>query len=165
MPIHGEWRHLRANADLAIRTGVDPGRAIIAEDGSVIDLVGGRATITGTVPAGLVYVDAMTVGGATEDSLKVRRNLAEEGVVTIVAIVDRVTGKLTEKPDFLAHGFEQDHSTFETAVPVIQKVLTTATKEGTDPEQIEALISQAVATWAFRKYRRSPLIIPVIIDA
>ena len=165
MPIHGEWRHLRANADLAIRTGVDPGRAIIAEDGSVIDLVGGRATITGTVPAGLVYVDAMTVGGATEDSLKVRRNLAEEGVVTIVAIVDRVTGKLTEKPDFLAHGFEQDDSTFETAVPVIQKVLTTATKEGTDPEQIEALISQAVATWAFRKYRRSPLIIPVIIDA
>jgi ribonuclease J len=82
-----------------------------------------------------------------------------------VAIVDHVSGKLTEKPDFLAHGFEQDDSTFETAVPVIQKVLTTATKEGTDPEQIEALISQAVATWAFRKYRRSPLIIPVIIDA
>jgi len=165
MPIHGEWRHLRANADLAIRTGVDPGRAIIAEDGSVIDLVGGRATITGTVPAGLVYVDAMTVGGATEDSLRVRRNLAEEGVVTIVAIVDHATGKLTEKPDFLAHGFEQDASTFETAIPVIQKVLTQATKDGTDPEQTEALISQAVATWAFRKYRRRPLIIPVIIDA
>jgi ribonuclease J len=165
MPIHGEWRHLRANADLAIRTGVHADRAIIAEDGSVIDLVGGRATITGTVPAGLVYVDAMTVGGATEDSLKVRRTLAQEGVVTIVAIVDHATGKLTEKPDFLAHGFEQDVSTFETAVPVIQKVLTQATKDGTDPEQIEALISQAVAAWAFRKYRRRPLIIPVIIDA
>jgi ribonuclease J len=165
MPIHGEWRHLRANADLAIRTGVGPDRAIIAEDGSVIDLVGGRATITGTVPAGLVYVDAMTVGGATEDSLKVRRTMAQEGVLTIVAIVEPATGKLTERPDFLAHGFEQDDSTFDTAVPVIQKVLTTATKEGTDPEQIEALISHAVGTWAFRKYRRSPLIIPVIIDA
>ncbi len=165
MPIHGEWRHLRANADLAIRTGVDPDRAIIAEDGSVIDLVNGRATITGTVPAGLVYVDAMTVGGATEDSLKVRRNLAEEGVVTIVAIVDAATGKLTERPDFLAHGFEQDDSTFDTAVPVIQKVLTAATKDGTSPEQIEALIRAAMATWAFRKYRRSTLIIPVIIDA
>ena len=165
MPIHGEWRHLRANADLAIRTGVDPERAIIAEDGSVIDLVNGRATITGTVPAGLVYVDAMTVGGATEQSLKVRRNLAEEGVVTIVAIVDAATGKLTEKPDFLAHGFEQNDSTFDTAVPVIQKVLTTATKDGTSPAQIEALIRAAVSTWAFRKYRRSPLIIPVIIDA
>jgi Predicted hydrolase of the metallo-beta-lactamase superfamily len=165
LPIHGEWRHLRANADLAIRTGVDPGRAIIAEDGSVIDLVNGRASITGNVPAGLVFVDAMTVGGATEHSLKVRRNLAEEGVLTIVAIVEADTGKLSEKPDFLAHGFEQDDSTFETAVPVIQKVLTRATKEGMDPEQVEALISQAVSTWAFRKYRRSPLIIPIIIDA
>jgi ribonuclease J len=82
-----------------------------------------------------------------------------------VAIVEPATGRLTERPDFLAHGFEQDDSTFDTAVPVIQKVLTTATKEGTDPEQIEALISHAVGTWAFRKYRRSPLIIPVIIDA
>ena len=165
MPVHGEWRHLRANADLAIRTGVDPDRVIIAEDGSVIDLVKGRASITGNVPAHLVYVDAMTVGGATEDSLKVRRNLAEEGVVTIVAIVDPSTGKLTERPDFLAHGFEQDDSTFDSAVPVIQKVLTMASKEGIDPEQVEALISQAMSTWAQRRYRRSPLIIPVIIDA
>jgi ribonuclease J len=165
LPVHGEWRHLRANADLAIRTGVAPDRAIIAEDGSVIDLVDGRASITGNVPAGLVFVDAMKVGGATEHTLTVRRNLAEEGVVTIVAIMDPDTGKLAERPDFLAHGFEHDETTFDSAVPVIQKVLTKATKEGIDAEQIEELIGQAVATWAHRHYRRSPLIIPVIIDA
>jgi len=165
IPVHGEWRHLRANADIAIRTGVDPDRVIIAEDGSVIDLINGRASITGNVPAHLVFVDAMTVGGATEQSLKVRRNLAEEGVVTIVAIVNPDTGKLVEKPDFLAHGFVHDDLTFDTAVPVIRKVLTKAAKEGLDPEQTEALISKAVATWAHRTYRRSPLIIPVIIDA
>ena len=50
MPVHGEWRHLRSNADIAIRTGVDPDRIIIAEDGSVIDLVKGRATVTGNSP-------------------------------------------------------------------------------------------------------------------
>jgi len=165
LPVHGEWRHLRANADLAIRTGVHPDRVIIAEDGSVIDLVKGRATITGKVPAHLVYVDGMTVGGATEHSLKVRRNMAEEGVVTIVAIVNPDTGKMVEKPDFLAHGFEQEDSTFDAAVPVIQRVLTKASKEGIDIEQTEEMISQAVATWAHRTYRRSPLIIPVIIDA
>jgi ribonuclease J len=165
LPVHGEWRHLRANADIAIRTGLAPERTIIAQDGTVIDLINGKATITGTVPAHLVYVDAMTVGGATEDSLKVRRNLAEEGVVTIVAIINPDTGKLTETPDFLAHGFEHDQTSFETAIPVIQKVLTKATKERIDPQQVEELISQAVATWAYRKYRRSPLIIPVIIDA
>ena len=165
MPVHGEWRHLRANADLAIRTGVHPDRVIIAEDGSVIDLVKGRASIIGKVPARLVFVDGMTVGGATEHSLKVRRNMAEEGVVTIVAIVNPETGKMVEKPDFLAHGFEQEDSTFDNAVPVIQKVLTKASKEDIDIEQTEEMISQAVATWAYRTYRRSPLIIPVIIDA
>jgi len=165
LPVHGEWRHLRANADIAIRTGVDPKNVIIGEDGSVIDLVKGRATLVGTVPARLVFVDAMKVGGATEHSLTVRRNLAEEGVVTIVAIVNPDTGKMVEKPDFLAHGFEHDDATFDTAVPVIQRALTKASKEGIDIEQTEELISQAVATWAHRTYRRSPLIIPVIIDA
>jgi ribonuclease J len=72
---------------------------------------------------------------------------------------------MVEKPDFLAHGFEQEDSTFDTAVPVIQRVLTKASKEGIDIEQTEELVSQAVATWAHRTYRRSPLIIPVIIDA
>ncbi|MBC7559475.1 MAG: ribonuclease J [Dermatophilaceae bacterium] len=165
LPVHGEWRHLRANADIAIRTGVDPKSVIIGEDGMVIDLVKGHASVAGNVPARLVFVDAMKVGGATEHSLTVRRNLAEEGVVTIVAIVNPDTGKMVEKPDFLAHGFEHDDATFDTAVPVIQRALTKASKEGIDIEQTEELISQAVATWAHRTYRRSPLIIPVIIDA
>jgi ribonuclease J len=165
LPVHGEWRHLRANADLAIRTGVHPDRAIIAEDGSVIDLVDGIAKVTGKVPASLVYVDAATVGGATEESLTVRRNLAEEGVVTIVALADPDTGKLTEKPDFLAHGFEYDVSAFDSAVPVIQQVLTKASKEDFDVDQTEEMIRDAVSTWAHRKYRRSPLIIPVVVDA
>jgi ribonuclease J len=72
---------------------------------------------------------------------------------------------MAEKPDFLAHGFEQDDSTFETAVPVLQKVLTKASKEGIDVKQTEELITQALATWARRKHRRNPLFIPVIIDA
>ena len=66
MPVHGEWRHLRANADLAIGTGIDPANVVIAEDGVVVDLVKGRARITGKVPAGYVYVDAPTVGGPTD---------------------------------------------------------------------------------------------------
>jgi ribonuclease J len=166
LPVHGEWRHLRANADIAIRTGVDPERVLIAQDGSVIDLVNGRATITGTVPAGMVYVDGMTVGGATEEHLHVRRTLAEEGVLTIICIVDPATGKLTEPPDYLAHGFDQDAMGFDDATPAIQKALTKASREGIDDlEQIEELVRAAASTWAHRKHRRSPLIIPVIIDA
>jgi ribonuclease J len=166
LPVHGEWRHLRANADIAIRTGVDAKRALIGHDGAVIDLVDGQASITGTVPAGLVYVDAMTVGGATEESLHVRRTLAEEGVITIVCIVDPDTGKLTEEPDYLAHGFEHEPGDFAKATPAIQKALTTATKEGIeDIEQVEELVRRAMSTWVHRQARRSPLIIPVIVDA
>jgi ribonuclease J len=166
LPVHGEWRHLRANADIAIRTGVESKRVLIAHDGSVIDLVDGRASITGTVPAGLVYVDAMTVGGATEETLHVRRTLAEEGVVTIVCIVDPDTGKLQEDPDYLAHGFPPEVMDFSAATPAIQAALTKAARDGLeDLDQIEELVRRAASTWAHRTHRRSPLIIPVIVDA
>jgi ribonuclease J len=166
LPVHGEWRHLRANADLAIRTGVDPKRVLIAEDGAVVDLVDGRASITGRVPASNVYVDGSTVGGATEASLTDRRTLAQEGVITVVAIIDGDSGLLAEPPDFLARGFVHEAASFDAAVPLIEKELARAAEEGiTDGVQLEALIARAVATWAHRSHRRSPMIIPVVIDA
>jgi ribonuclease J len=166
LPVHGEWRHLRANADIAIRTGVDPDRVLIGQDGAVVDLVKGRARIVGTVPAGLVFVDGASVGTATEETLHIRRTLAEEGVLTIVCIVDPETGELTEDPDYLAHGFVPDAVDFSGATTVIQKALTKATRDGIeDIEQIEDLVRRAASTWAHREHRRSPLIIPVIVDA
>jgi ribonuclease J len=166
LPVHGEWRHLRANADIAIRTGVDPSRALIAEDGSVIDLVRGRVSITGKVPAGMVYVDGASVGGATEETLHIRRTLAEEGVLTIVCIVDPDTGSLTEPPDYLVHGLAPDIADFTGATAAIQQALTKASQDGIeDLEQIEDLVRKAASNWVHRKHRRSPLIIPVIIDA
>ncbi len=166
LPVHGEWRHLRANADIAIRTGVDADKALIAEDGSVIDLVGGRVRITGKVQAGMVYVDGGRVGGATEETLHIRRTLAEEGVVTIVAIVDPDTGKLTEDPDYMVHGLATDTIDFTDATAAIQQALTKASNDGVeDLDQIEELVRKAASTWVHRKHRRSPLIIPVIVDA
>ncbi|MFZ1285556.1 MAG: ribonuclease J [Candidatus Phosphoribacter sp.] len=166
LPVHGEWRHLRANADIAIRTGVAADRVLIAQDGSVIDLVDGRAKIIGTVPAGLVYVDGADVGGATEETLHVRRTLAEEGVLTIVCIIDTETGKLTEQPDYLAHGFPPEMMDFSDATPAIQGALTKAFRDGIeDLDQIEDLVRRAASQWAHRKHRRSPLVIPIIVDA
>jgi ribonuclease J len=166
MPVHGEFRHLKANGALATSTGVPADRVIIAEDGVVVDLDKGRAKITGKVDAGYVYVDAMTVGGVTEASLKDRRALAEEGVVTVVLIVDAHTGKLAEPPDFLARGFVHDDTTFKAVVPVIEDTLARAAKEGIgDARQLEELIGRAVGNWTFRTWRRRPVVIPVVIDA
>ncbi len=166
MPIHGEWRHLHANAALAIKTGVDPKNVVLAEDGVVVDLIDGHAKITGKVPAGNVYVDAQTVGGATEATLRDRRTLAEEGVVTVLAIVDADTGKLAEPPDFLIRGFVHDEVAFESAVPVVEKTLAHAAQEGIgDSHQLEQMLTRDVGRWAHKKFRRSPLIITIVIDA
>ena len=108
----------------------------------------------------------MTVGGATEASLKDRRTLAEEGFITIVALVDADTGRLTEPPDFLARGFVHDETTFDAVVPLIEKALDKAAQEGIgEPHQLEQLIHRTVSRWARDTYRRTPIILPIIIDA
>ena len=166
MPVHGEWRHLKANADLAISTGVPADHVVIAEDGVVVDLVNGHAKITGKVAAGNIYVDAQTVGGVTEAHLKDRRTLAEEGVVTVLAIVDADSGKLADPPDFLVRGFVHEPNAFDAAIKVIEKTLEHAAREGIgDPHQLEQMIGRDVGRWSSRTFRRSPLIIPIVIDA
>ncbi|MFA6575910.1 MAG: ribonuclease J, partial [Nocardioides sp.] len=166
MPVHGEYRHLRANADLAIATGMDPKNVVLAEDGVVVDLHQGKATITGKVQAGNIYVDAQTVGGVTEATLKDRRTLAEEGVVTLLAIVDADTGKLADPPDFLVRGFIHEPTAFDPAVQVIEKTLAHAAREGIgDARQLEQMLARDVGRWAHKTFRRTPLIIPIVIDA
>ncbi|MEV7430801.1 MULTISPECIES: ribonuclease J [unclassified Nocardioides] len=166
MPVHGEWRHLKANASLAIDTGVPEDHVVLAEDGVVVDLVKGHAKVVGKVRAGNVYVDAQTVGGATEATLKDRRTLAEEGVVTVLVIVDADTGGLADPPDFSVRGFVHEPKAFDPAVQVIEKTLARAAAEGIgDPQQLEQLLSREVGRWAHRTFRRSPLIIPLVIDA
>jgi ribonuclease J len=166
MPVHGEWRHLQANAGIAIRTGIPAANVHIAEDGVVVDLVNGRAAITGKVPAGYVYVEGSTVGDITEASLKDRRSLASEGVITVIALIDADTGKLAEKPDFIARGFTHEQRTFDPVVPLLEKALAKAAGEGIgDVRQLEQIITKTVSRWAHSDGRRSPLIIPVVIDA
>jgi ribonuclease J len=166
LPVHGEWRHLVANAALAIRTGVPAENVIIAEDGVVVDMIKGKSRVTGKVPAGYVYVDGTTVGGATEASLKDRRTLAQEGVITIVAIVDADTGGLVEPPDFLVRGFVHGEVDFDIVVPLIEKALAHAASEGIgDAHQLEQTIKRTVSRWIQKAHRRTPMIIPVVIDA
>ena len=128
----------------------------------------GTAKITGKVPAGYVYVDGTTVGGATEASLKDRRTLAEEGVITVVAIVDADTGKLAEPPDFLARGFVHDEHDLRRRRARHRE----GAGQGRAAEGIgDAAPARAAAAprrrplGAAEVYRRSPLIIPVVIDA
>ncbi|GGM89571.1 ribonuclease J [Lentzea pudingi] len=166
LPMHGEARHLRANAELAVKTGVDRDQVLVAANGHVIDLHEGRASVTGQVEIHNIYVDGQTVGGVTEDSLAQRRTLGEEGMITVVAIIDTDTGRLDDTPDFIAHGFEHDASTFLPVIPAIEKALAGAAERSTtDVAEFERLIGQQVQMWAQRTYRRRPVVIPVVIEA
>jgi ribonuclease J len=166
LPVHGEARHLRANAGLAVSTGVDHGRVLVAANGDTIDLAGGRAAITGRVDVRNVYVDGDTVGRVTEASLAERRALGEEGVLTVIALIDAGTGQLTEEPDILARGFEHDATTFESLTPVIEKALSQAAEHGiTATSRLEQVIARETQAWARKTFGRQPVVIPVIIDA
>jgi ribonuclease J len=166
MPVHGEWRHLKANAELAIRTGIDAERVLIVEDGVVVDLVDGRATVTGRVPAPYVYVDGMSVGKASAEAMEDRRRLAEDGTITILGILDTATGLLTEPIDFFARGFVQDGDWIRDASKVIDDAMDAANKNKIlTGQQLEDLLTRTISRWSQRRYRRSPVITSIVIDA
>ncbi|HYB87088.1 MAG TPA: ribonuclease J [Streptosporangiaceae bacterium] len=164
MPVHGEWRHLRAHARLAALTGVPDERIAVAEDGVVVDLVNGQASITGAVPCGYVYVDGLSVGEVTETSLKDRRILGDEGFISIVIVVDSTTGKLTAGPEIHARGSGIDDAAFSEVTPRIDEALAKAAADGiNDAYQLGQLVRRTVGRWVNENYRRRPMIIPVVI--
>ena len=166
MPVHGESKHLHANAELAIRTGVPAENVLVVKDGTTVDLVDGKARVSGQVEAGLVYVDGNTVGKVTEETLVERRLLQEGGAVTVVAIVDPDTNQLAEPLEFITKGFIQDSKTFKGAAEKVKAALAKPEARNLDDvEKVEKLIGDAVARHLDSVYRRAPLITVVVIDA
>jgi ribonuclease J len=166
MPIHGEIRHLHANADLAILSGVPRDRVMIAEDGVVVDLVDGKASVAGAVPCGYVYVDGSSVGDLTDADLKDRRILGEEGFISIFVAVDSASGKVVVGPEIHARGVAEDESVFDTIRPQIADALAEAGRAGIgDTHQLQQVIRRVVGRWASNKLRRRPMIIPVVVEA
>jgi len=166
LPIHGEIRHMRANAELARQTGVPSDQIVIAEDGVVVDLIDGRASVAGKVDCGYVFVDGSTVGDVTESSLKDRRILGEEGFISVVVVIDSVTGKVSGGPEIHARGFLEDDSVFDQVVPEVTEALDRAVADGVDDSyQLQQTIRRVVGRWVSNTHRRRPMIIPVVIEA
>ncbi|WP_261574841.1 ribonuclease J [Frankia gtarii] len=165
MPVHGEWRHLRAHAKLAEATGVPADHVVLAEDGMVIDLLDGRARITGAVPCGFVYVDGAAVGDVGEPSLKDRRILGEEGFITITVVVDAAAGKVVVGPDLSARGFTDSPATFDSVARLVSDGLADAMRGGmNDTAALQQLVRRTVGRWVNEHYRRRPMIIPVVLE-
>lgn len=164
MPVHGEIRHLIANGALAVKTGVPPERVMIAEDGVVVDLKDGKASIVGAVPCEYVYVDGSSVGKLTDDELRDRRVLGEEGFISVFAVVDRDTNSIVAGPIVKARGVAEDDSVFEGIVGQLRDALTIALGEGADDHQLRQTMRRNVGRFASNRLRRRPMILPVVVS-
>jgi len=166
LPVHGEYRHLIANAKLAQDTGIDAERSIIASNGTVIDLKDGDARVVGQLDLGFVYVDGSTVGAITDADLKDRRILAEEGFVSVIVVVDAATGRIISGPEIHARGIAEDDSVFDDVTPKIIAALKEASGNGVrDTHALSQVIRRTIGRWVNQKLRRRPMIVPLVIEA
>lgn len=166
LPVHGEYRHLMANARLAQDTGIEPERTILAENGTVIDLKDGDARVVGQLDLGFVYVDGSTVGEITDADLKDRRILGEEGFISVIVVVDASTGKVISGPEIHARGFAEDDAVFDDVKPKIAAALSEAAKSGVrDQHALSQVVRRTIGRWVNQSLRRRPMIVPLVIEA
>ena len=164
MPVHGEWRHLRANAALAVSTGVDENHVVIAEDGVVVDMIDGKAAVSGRVVVGHVYVDGLSVGDVGESTLSDRLVLGEGGFISISVAIDSNTGRAVSPPTVSGRGFSDDPKALDQAVALVEMELSRTEAEGiTDTHRIAQAVRRVVGRWVAETYRRRPMIVPTII--
>jgi ribonuclease J len=165
MPVHGEWRHLRAHAAIARSTGIPDERIVLAPDGTVVDLVDGLARIVGTIPVGYVYVDGLAVGDIGDAALKDRRILGDEGFISILVAVDVEAGKVVFGPEITARGFTDDPSALDPIRAELISVVESSVADGmTDTDALAHIVRRTVGRWVDKTYRRRPMLIPMVVE-
>lgn len=170
MPVHGEWRHLRANGALAQSTGVPQERVVLVENGVAVDLKDSVAKVVGRVPVGHVYVDGLSVGDVGESTLSERLILGEGGFIAINVVVDSATGVAVSPPALLGKGFSDDPKALAEAEElVVAELVRLAGDRGpnaksttVDTHQIAQAVRRTVGRWVSETYRRRPMIVPTV---
>src|SRR5690606_20043013 len=166
VPVHGEYRHLTASAQLAQQTGVPEANTFIAENGTSIDLKDGEAWVSGQLDLGFVYVDGSSVGAITDADLKDRRVLGEEGFVSVIVVVDSKTGRIITGPEIHARGFAEDDTVFDKIKPKIVAALEEAAEKGVrDNHALSQTVRRTIGRWVGQRLRRRPMIVPLVIEA
>lgn len=165
MPVHGEWRHLRANRDLAISTGVNPDNVPLAQNGVVVDLVDGRASVVGQIPVGNLYVDGTTMGDVGEEVLEDRTTMAEGGLISVTVVIDNRSGRPLEDPQVQAKGFSDASRDMMSEVrELVDNVMLDLAGQGeNDPYRMAQAIRRKVAKFVKDKWKREPLVVPTVV--
>ena len=164
MPVHGTWRHLRANAKLAARSGVPKESIMLAENGVSVDLVAGKATIAGAVPVGKMFIDGLVAGDVGDATLGERLTLSS-GFIAVTVVMHRGTGKVAAPPHLHSRGFSEDPKALEPAALRVERELESlAAERVTDSVRIAQAVRRAVGKWVGETYRRQPMIVPTVLE-
>jgi ribonuclease J len=164
MPVHGTWRMLRANAALAVRSGVSPESIVIAENGVSVDLVARKASIAGAVPIGKMFVDGLITGDVGDATLGERLVLSS-GFIAVTVVVHRDTGKPAAPAHLQSRGFSEDPKALESVARKVEEELENlSSQKVTDVTRIAQAVRRVIGKWVGDTYRRQPMIVPTVIE-
>ena len=168
IPVHGEFRHLQAHGETAVKVGVDPNNVIMLANGKVLELDKNFCKVTGTVPAGQILVDGLGVGDVGNIVLRDRQHLSQDGLIIVVIAMDSKTGRVMAGPDVISRGFVYVRESEDLMVGMRKEILKDITKiqeSGIkDWSTIKNTIRDTVHDFVFSKTRRNPMIIPIISE-
>ena len=168
IPVHGEQRHLKLHAKLAQEMGLDPRNILVSEIGRVIELTPNSAKLAGTVTAGKVFVDGYGVGDVGSVVLRDRRHLAQDGMVVVVLSLSGEDGSIISGPDIITRGFvyvkESEGLMDELRQVALDAVLSIDARSATDWSAIKGQIKGDLSNYLYKKTKRSPMILPVIME-
>ncbi len=168
IPVHGEYKHLKAQAKIARELGIEKENIFILHSGDVLEFRDEHAAVTGKVPVGAILVDGLGVGDVGNVVLRDRQHLAEDGILIVVLALDSYTSQLVSGPDIVSRGFvyvrESDELLEEARLLVDSAVMGCLDKGQTDWGKLKSTIRDVLSDYVWKKTKRRPMILPIIME-
>lgn len=168
IPVHGEQKHLRKNADVAVSLGMSPDNIFIGTIGNVLELHEDYMKPLEDVPAGAVMVDGLGVGDVGSVVLRDRKHLGEDGIIIAVCAIDSKTGHVASRPDIVSRGFvyvRESEKLMDEARKLVYNTLEACAKGGTrDWNGLKTSVKDELSHFLYRKTKRNPMVLPIIME-
>jgi ribonuclease J len=168
MPVHGEFRHLKMHKELAIEMGMDKDNVFVMGIGEVMEINGQGAKLNGNVQSGQIFVDGLGVGDVGNIVLRDRRHLSQDGLIVVVVTYEAATGELLSGPDIISRGFvyvRESEDLIDDAREIVKKAFYKCERENKyDWLRIKNTIRDELRDYMWNKTKRSPMILPVIVE-
>jgi ribonuclease J len=168
VPVHGEYRHLIANAEIAEKMGISKDNTFIMFKGDVLELSENAGAVVGTVQTGAVMVDGLGIGDVGNIVLRDRQNLAENGIIIVVMTLEKYSNQLVAGPDIVTRGFvyvRESENLIENARMVVEEAVEGCLyRNVTDWAKLKNVVKESLSDYLWKNLKRTPMIIPIIME-